>query len=213
MTGHNHYLDCTCGWCVKYGRRATRRPVVTSGGWERTFRTFESFTIPNAACPVCGASVFFYQSPSGGRVFFDELGPPWPKHPCTDNGRPPSRPIRLESAPKASPHRWQRDGWVPITINASRFAGTWQLIPVQNLKTHVFFEALAESRLHLAGETAAMMKPWDGNGWSVISYIELDGSAEDVTIPIFEKRRYRDISRFAALNQRAKAARGGPRGY
>jgi hypothetical protein len=28
--------------------------------------------------------VYFYQSPYGGRVFFDELGPPWPKHPCTD---------------------------------------------------------------------------------------------------------------------------------
>lgn len=44
-----------------------------------------SFTIPNATCPVCGASVFFYQNESGSRVFFDDLGPPWPKHPCTDN--------------------------------------------------------------------------------------------------------------------------------
>jgi hypothetical protein len=42
---------------------------------------------PNATCPVCGASVFFYQNEYGSRVFFDELGPPWPKHPCTDNGR------------------------------------------------------------------------------------------------------------------------------
>lgn len=30
--------------------------------------------------------MFFYQSPFGGKVFFDELGPPWPKHPCTDSG-------------------------------------------------------------------------------------------------------------------------------
>lgn len=29
--------------------------------------------------------MFFYQSPFGGRVFFDDLGPPWPKHPCTDH--------------------------------------------------------------------------------------------------------------------------------
>jgi len=40
---------------------------------------------PNAKCPVCGAPVFFYQNEFGSRVFFDELGPPWPKHPCTDN--------------------------------------------------------------------------------------------------------------------------------
>ena len=40
---------------------------------------------PNAKCPVCGAPVYFYQNEFGSRVFFDELGPPWPKHPCTDN--------------------------------------------------------------------------------------------------------------------------------
>ena len=43
-----------------------------------------SFTNPNADCPVCGAAVFFYQNKFGSRVYFDELGPPWPKHPCTD---------------------------------------------------------------------------------------------------------------------------------
>jgi hypothetical protein len=38
--------------------------------------------IPNAECPVCGAIVFFYQNHHGSRVWFDELGPPWPKHSC-----------------------------------------------------------------------------------------------------------------------------------
>jgi hypothetical protein len=42
------------------------------------------FVNPNADCPVCGEPVFFYQNHSGSRVYFDELGPPWPKHPCTD---------------------------------------------------------------------------------------------------------------------------------
>ncbi|HEX3719666.1 MAG TPA: hypothetical protein VH595_17075 [Verrucomicrobiae bacterium] len=59
----------------------------TSDGevFEFPFITYPSYINPNARCPVCGASVYFYQSPYGGRVFFDELGPPWPKHPCTDN--------------------------------------------------------------------------------------------------------------------------------
>lgn len=43
------------------------------------------FVNPNANCPVCGEPVFFYQNEYGSRVFFDEVGPPWPKHPCTDN--------------------------------------------------------------------------------------------------------------------------------
>jgi hypothetical protein len=34
---------------------------------------------------VCGEKVFYYQSRYGGRVFFDDLGWPWPKHPCTVN--------------------------------------------------------------------------------------------------------------------------------
>jgi hypothetical protein len=60
-----------------------------------------AFVNPNARCPVCGEPVFYYR-----RVFFDELGPPWPKHPCTDNaplrgkarpGRPSIRPISLRT--------------------------------------------------------------------------------------------------------------------
>lgn len=33
---------------------------------------------------MCGETVFFYQSPYSGWVFFDSLGWPWPRHPCTD---------------------------------------------------------------------------------------------------------------------------------
>lgn len=40
---------------------------------------------PNARCPVCGAEVFFYSNEFGSKVYFDDLGPPWPKHPCTDS--------------------------------------------------------------------------------------------------------------------------------
>ena len=40
---------------------------------------------PNARCPVCGAAVFFYRNDFGSRVYFDALGPPWPKHPCMDS--------------------------------------------------------------------------------------------------------------------------------
>lgn len=44
-----------------------------------------SYLNPNAKCPVCGVKVFFFQSEDGGRVFFDDVGWPWPKHPCTDH--------------------------------------------------------------------------------------------------------------------------------
>ena len=43
------------------------------------------FVNPNAKCPVCSLPVFYYQNSFGSKVYFDDLGPPWPKHPCTDN--------------------------------------------------------------------------------------------------------------------------------
>lgn len=32
-------------------------------------------------CPKCGAPVYFVRH-NGGSVWFDSLGPPWPKHEC-----------------------------------------------------------------------------------------------------------------------------------
>lgn len=60
------------------------------------------FVNPNAECPVCGQAVFFYRNEHGSRVYFDELGPPWPKHPCTDH--PARRTFRTSRAcDQASP--------------------------------------------------------------------------------------------------------------
>ena len=83
--------------------------------WESATRAaFSSYLNPNARCPVCGASVFFYQSPHGGRVFFDELGPPWPKHPCTDNAYAQgARQVVVRYVPLVATHQpsWKGDGW------------------------------------------------------------------------------------------------------
>jgi hypothetical protein len=98
---HNHPASCNCGWGgVWYGN-------IPCDGSARAFRCDDeqdssspravsihklievgsprSLTIPNAKCPVCRVRVFFYQNEYGSRVFFDDLGPPWPKHSCTDN--------------------------------------------------------------------------------------------------------------------------------
>lgn len=60
------------------------------------------FVNPNARCPVCNVPVFFYVNSFGSRVYFDDLGPPWPKHPCTDN---PKTAVTIAHQP-----------WTPITI-------------------------------------------------------------------------------------------------
>ena len=74
---HSPDCDCDCGWGGTFhghsaGLSQALAWPLASGGWVN----------PNARCPVCNAAVFFYKSPSGGRVYFDALGAPWPKHPC-----------------------------------------------------------------------------------------------------------------------------------
>jgi hypothetical protein len=101
VTGFNHYADCGCGWCVNYGGRSrTNRPQLVENMHQRDAvsllkrnlaRSISGcFVNPNAKCPVCGDAVYFYANEHGSRVFFDDLGPPWPKHPCTDNPREPA---------------------------------------------------------------------------------------------------------------------------
>jgi hypothetical protein len=96
---HNHSPECTCGFggeghsggshTIQYLSNATKNlneflksEIANPFG---AFFSFNSFVNPNATCPVCGDSVFYYQCPNGGKVYFDALGPPWPKHPCIIN--------------------------------------------------------------------------------------------------------------------------------
>ena len=113
----NHSPNCTCGF-GGYGHLGRRGPsygnesatysysppsLQTKSPKELFLEQYPEFTKkgrvaacfvnPNATCPVCGDRVFYYQNENDSRVFFDGLGPPWPKHPCTD--------IRLFSAPVA----------------------------------------------------------------------------------------------------------------
>jgi ribosomal protein S27E len=68
----------------RYGGRNQVRVISPQVVTKTVFDDPQSYLNPNAKCPVCGKSVFFYQSEHGGRVFFDDVGWPWPKHPCTD---------------------------------------------------------------------------------------------------------------------------------
>jgi hypothetical protein len=96
---------------------------------------------PNARCPSCGAPVFYYQNESGSRVFFDELGPPWLKHPCMDkvaSAWSTVEQVRF-SAPQARSTNdisliadWQATHNVdPISIFRSRFGrNPWKLATI-----------------------------------------------------------------------------------
>lgn len=104
MTGHNHYSNCTCGWCVGGGHGGHMASIAVRAEPHKLERNLlrdyfvterrqaACLVNPNAHCPVCGASVYFYQNVFGSRVFFDDLGGDWPKHGCTD-----TRPNKISS--------------------------------------------------------------------------------------------------------------------
>lgn len=121
----NHASDCKCGWGGDghLGRRSSSSSdyALTQSGYyffdvPSISHFYESYVNPNAACPVCGEAVFFYQSPHGSRVFFDELGPPWPKHPCTDTFSLPARLENHESYEKRA-FGWTKEDWSPFSID------------------------------------------------------------------------------------------------
>jgi hypothetical protein len=121
----NHSFSCDCGFGGDTGGGGRRWGSVSnfvenyappSFGWARdSGGTVESYVNPNAHCPVCGAAVYFYRSPYNGRVFFDALGWPWPKHPCTDNLREPRRAAHASIiARPALETAWHREEWNPL---------------------------------------------------------------------------------------------------
>lgn len=111
----NHPPNCNCGWGgVFHGLGITSECYF----WQKS----DSYTNPNASCPRCRAKVFYYESPYGGKVYFDHMGPPWPKHPCMDtysygasHTKVTGRKIGVSfvSQPKPEPLKIE-DDWMPV---------------------------------------------------------------------------------------------------
>lgn len=124
----NHPSGCDCGWGgINYGSSPTNHEVEAARAYDeanaeqkRAVTALNPFTTPNAQCPACNARVWFYQSPDGGRVFFDHIGWPWPKHPCTDHSAERGRSLtsatgaRVTDTDAGPPTRWQENGDRPI---------------------------------------------------------------------------------------------------
>ena len=54
-------------------------------------------------CGYCRQQIFYYENERGSKVFFDSLGPPWPKHRCA----------QYTDSQKSS-HRKSDGGWLKI---------------------------------------------------------------------------------------------------
>lgn len=111
--GYNHRGGCACRFCQP---RRVGETLPTTADLIPVEGTSYSYTRPTT-CPVCGEAIFLFMSEHGGRVFFDELGPPWPKHPCTDAASASPLVKSISSSDHISIRRyaWQEAGWLPLT--------------------------------------------------------------------------------------------------
>jgi hypothetical protein len=89
----NHSPGCTCGFGGdghlgwgggRWGRSVTCVVSLPVAGTHSTWRYQDDDFCAPTTCPRCGAQVFFVRH-NGGSVWFDDLGPPWPKHSCFDD--------------------------------------------------------------------------------------------------------------------------------
>jgi hypothetical protein len=168
VTGYNHFSNCTCGWC-EYTDRDRGRTNHTGFISEFQRRDAEAllqrnlvnsisgcYLNPNARCPVCAAPVFFYANKFGSKVYFDDLGPPWPKHPCTDTPAYKGR-----SADKPNPIVERPRGAATELVNAATLAGRrpeqsrWKLMRVEDVWVEGEFKKLRLRSLQLDDETLA----------------------------------------------------------
>ena len=217
MPGHNHFADCTCGWCIGGWRNhdieRTRfvGPTAMAQRWPAAGAVFESYVDPNAVCPVCGAQVFFYRSPYDGRVFFDELGPPWPKHPCTDNQLSLSH--RIQSiAPKILNQTrdpdWRKHGWIPVKpIQSVLDCKEWLWIKFKRLDSKTVFTRAVRKKANVQWGAPMLMTPLDSFGVGQLAWLrtaegETFGKRTGIYFRGYAATRFSDVK--DALNDKMK---------
>ena len=170
----NHSPSCRCGFggdghsgssansLAGFGHASSFRYQTTSASstWFLNSKpTHESFTKPQAKCPVCGQAVYYYKSPYGGSAYFDELGISWPKHPCTDT-MIRSRPFPMQGnifsiTKNTGIPVWQSQGWLPVIVAGVITTDTCLLLKLKGLKGEptTFFGCPIESGVNVGSPT------------------------------------------------------------
>jgi DNA-directed RNA polymerase subunit RPC12/RpoP len=161
----------------------------------RVKKLIRSFTIPNTSCPVCGAKVFYYENEHGSKVFFDKLGPPWPKHPCTDKSK---KSINLSEKIKRTSN-WKR--FYPEHIESNKIkGGAWitsfyGFYLMGKSDKEIYFELFALSRKPVKQDITPELCYWSekSRGIYVLSSIKKNRTNKALYIEAFSKSEFRTL--------------------
>lgn len=194
----NHSSYCTCGWGGD-GHSGGGGGGSGYQGWGAVASWGGGSTLdsPNAICPECDEPVFFIRPQNGGAVWFDELGWPWPKHPCMDTQESRSAApthVPLNRYPGEVPIGWVRHTSNPL-IGYSEAHDCWRA-----WVDHV--------GVYFPGRPLEPLSPlfvkWDeaDGRLGTIEYLALDGGEiEDVAIEVFRPSSWYLLQRLAEPRQ------------
>ena len=163
-----------------YGTSAANGAVANQPIASPAYVTSESYVNPNARCPLCGAPVYFYRSPTGGGVFFDDLGPPWPKHPCTSSWQPSvqdklwSVRSQILTSNVQAKLRAPRNNWQPLIIKRIAQGRWFDLIFVDEKFSTLGEVVLPVPLFLLRGKPLFWRKYLDDPSRINISTVEID---------------------------------------
>lgn len=191
MPGYNHFNDCTCGWCVAQGGTSALTSAIS-----REVPTLRSITTPNARCPRCDASVFFYVAPEGGRVYFDALGPPWPKHPCMDTQRNQRRRGANpdNSQPSASTYIPLRHTPAAHQRRQSQTAKGWANWEARRMHDGQKLVLLTPGIPTLPANHVLFLSEWTAQGHATVSYLwALDDELVTHDVQVWSPERYAEV--------------------
>jgi hypothetical protein len=166
------------------------------------------WAVPNGRCPVCSALVFFWWDGGDGEVAFDEIGPPWPMHPCAAlarrDGRVDSFTMRVKPEPRRRwsyaaaalrPRRRVSRAWFTSRYGVQPSASAWVVVAVYSAPpiTGVILRKvrLGGTPVHWVVPVPISLSPDD------IVFIEDDymtyinsGNLAPYGVPIFPATRY-----------------------
>lgn len=199
------YMDGLCtpihlsGGCFGYNQSASKprkkkKKQKKEPKFQVAYNNYTSFINPNASCPVCGEQVFFYQSKDGGRVFFDEIGPPWPKHPCTDNTKlskkAKRKSIQLNSASKRIEPQWEKEGWQPFLVQEVQVTDDKRIKKIVGLIKDAEFICYVKASLRISSTSIAFIKE---SGFKFIYISILSDQTSHNSLKIFNESGYTEI--------------------
>lgn len=155
---------------MNYGGRSQIASLPTA--LRITTYVSDSISNPNASCPVCGERVFFYQNSHGSRVFFDHPGPPWPKHPCTDNFVANPKTVKARTTSDKPTIQNVSDGWITLTFKRVKTEDAWHVLYFETVDENTFLRILVTERLEISKALPTYMRPWNSKGYTNLEFLD-----------------------------------------